>query len=91
MVAIDNKIALAKLLQPWDLRINSAKQKAYERFWFQGRKKPRRVAGAFLDLYFYYRGLTITKNHFGESFILFIWSGLRVFVWVWGLTCDFAE
>jgi hypothetical protein len=39
------------------------------------KKAPARCQG-FSDLYFYYRGLTITKNRFGESFILFRLIGL---------------
>ncbi len=53
------------------------------------RKAPAGRRG-FFDLYFHYRGLTITKNHFGESFISFVLNSLWVFWWFEGLTCDFA-
>jgi hypothetical protein len=36
-----------------------------------GMKKAPADCRGFSDLYFNYRGLTITKNRFGESFILF--------------------
>jgi hypothetical protein len=54
-------------------------------------EKAPAVAGAFLISSFNYIGLTITKNRFGESFILFRWSALRVLGGFGGLTCDFAE
>jgi hypothetical protein len=44
----------------------------------------------FLDLYFNYIGLTITKNHFGETFMLLMGRGLLVFGWVWGLDMRFC-
>jgi hypothetical protein len=41
-------------------------------------------------LYFYFTGLTITKNHFWESFILFVMLELLDFYWVWGLDMRFC-
>jgi hypothetical protein len=38
-----------------------------------GTEKAPACCRGFSDLYFYYIGLTITKNHLGESFILFGW------------------
>jgi hypothetical protein len=42
-------------------------------------EKTPAVAGAFLISSFNYIGLTITKNRFGESFILLMGLGLLVF------------
>ena len=53
-------------------------------------EKAPAVAGAFLISSFNYIGLTITKNHFGESFILLMGLGLLVFWWVWGVDMRFC-
>jgi hypothetical protein len=47
-------------------------------------------AGAFLYLSFNCTGLTVTKNHFWESFILLMGFGLLVFWCVWGLDMPFC-
>ena len=52
-------------------------------------KAPARCRG-FLDLYFNCIGLTITKNHFGESFILLMGMGLLDFCEVGGLDTRFC-
>jgi hypothetical protein len=53
-------------------------------------EKAPAVAGAFLISSFNYIGLTITKNHFGESFILLMGLWLWVFGGVWGLDMRFC-
>jgi hypothetical protein len=55
-----------------------------------GTKKAPAGCRGFSDLYFYYRGLTITKNHFWGSFILLMGFGLLVFGGVWGLDMRFC-
>jgi hypothetical protein len=53
-------------------------------------EKAPAVAGAFLISSFNYIGLTITKNRFGESFILLMGLELLVFWWVGGLDMRFC-
>jgi hypothetical protein len=55
-----------------------------------GTKKAPAGCRGFLDLYFYYIGLTITKNRFGESFILLVGLGLFDFWRAWGVDMQFC-
>jgi hypothetical protein len=54
-------------------------------------EKAPAVIGAFLITVFNCIGLTITKNHFGETFILLMGRGYWGLGRFGGLTCDFAE
>ena len=83
-------MAPAKILQSLDLRLKYGQQKTYwQKLRFEMEKAPA-VAGAFSDLWFYYRGLTITKNLFGKSFILLMGLGLLDFCVVGGLDMRFC-